>query len=80
MGKIPLTQLKPEHLQRYYSDKLSSKCLNRNNSTNPRTVRHHHMTLHCALEVAVKWGLVSRNIADAVAPPKEHHTEMHTMK
>jgi integrase len=79
LGKIPLTQLKPEHIQHYYSDKLTSKCLNRSNSTNPRTVRHHHMTLHCALEIAVKWGLVSRNVADAVEPPKEHHTEMHTM-
>jgi len=79
LGKLPLTQLKPEHIQHYYSEKLNTKCLNRNCSTSPRTVRHHHMALHSALETAVKLGLISRNVADAVDPPKEHHTEMHTM-
>jgi integrase len=79
LGQIPLTQLKPEHIQRYYTNKLSSQCLNCHKQMNPRTVRHHHMALHCALEIAVKWGLVSRNVADAVEPPREHRSEMHTM-
>jgi integrase len=37
------------------------------------------MALHCALEIAVKWGLLSRNPADAVTPPHCQRTEMHTM-
>jgi integrase len=79
LGRITLTHLKPEHIQTYYSDKLKSKCLNRRCLTSSRTVRRHHMVLHCALEVATKWGLISRNPADAVDPPPERHIEMLTM-
>ncbi len=37
------------------------------------------MALHSALEIAVKWGLLSRNPADAADPLPEQHSEMHTM-
>jgi integrase len=30
------------------------------------------------LKTAVKWGLISRNVADAVDPPRTHNTEMNT--
>jgi integrase len=33
-------------------------------------VLHTHRILHDALNRAVKWGLISRNVADAVEPPK----------
>jgi len=36
----------------------------------PRTVRYVHAILHRALKEAVSLGIVSRNITDAVAPPK----------
>ncbi|MBA7707894.1 putative prophage phiRv2 integrase [subsurface metagenome] len=61
-GKIQLTQLKPENLQKHYAEVL-------NRGLNPKTVRYHHAVIHVALQTAVKWGLVSRNIADAVEPP-----------
>lgn len=70
MGNIPLTKLKPEHLQRYYSEKLSNGRCDGNGALSPRTVRHHHVTLHDALESAVKWGLLNRNVVDAVSPPR----------
>ncbi len=79
LGRIILSQLKPEHIQKYYSDKLKSKCLNKKNLISPRTVRRHSMCLHCALETAVKMGLLYRNPADAVDPPPDTQTEMHTM-
>lgn len=71
LGSIVLTQLKPEHLQRYYSEKLSS-------GLSAQTVRHHHTALHKALQTAVEWDLLARNVADAVSAPRVQHTEMQT--
>jgi hypothetical protein len=48
LGKILLTELKPEHVQKYYTAKLNS-------GLSPRTVRYHHVVLHKALKTAVKW-------------------------
>jgi integrase len=79
LGNIPLTQLKPEHLQRYYSEKLSKGRCDGNGGLSPRTVRHHHVTIHGALESAVKWGLLSRNVADGVSPPRCQRPEWHTL-
>ncbi|MFC1894012.1 tyrosine-type recombinase/integrase [Chloroflexota bacterium] len=71
--------MKPEHLQRYYADKLSGGRCDGNGGLSPRTVRHHHVTLHDALESAVKWGLLSKNPADAVSPPRCQRPEWHTL-
>jgi len=79
LGNITLTQLKPEHLQRYYSEKLSEGRCDGKGALSPRTVKHHHVTLHTALESAVKWGLLSRNPADAVDPPYSQRPEWHTL-
>jgi integrase len=75
LGNIVLNQLKPEHLQRYYTEKLASGRCDGKGALSPRTVRHHHVTLHNALEKAVKWGLLSRNPADAVNSPRCHRPE-----
>ncbi len=69
LGKIPLKDLKPEHLQHFYSDRLGK-------GLSPTTIRHHHMLLHKALDDAVRWGLLARNIADAVSPPLNIRKEM----
>ncbi|MFC2024507.1 site-specific integrase [Chloroflexota bacterium] len=34
--------------------------------------------IHKALQTAVKWGLIHRNVADGVAVPRVHHNEMQT--
>jgi len=78
LGNIHLTQLKPEHLQRYYSDRLSHGRWDGKGGLSPRSVRHHHMALHSALQHAVKWGLIQRNPADAVSPPKAQKPEIQT--
>jgi len=70
LGKITLTGLKPEHIQRYQSEKLSCGRADGKGGLSPRTVRHHYMTLHAALERAVRMGLLGRNVADAVSPPR----------
>jgi len=66
-----LLHLKPEHLLHFYSAEL-------NTGLSAQTVRHHHMVIHKALGSAVEWGLVIRNVADAVRPPKAQRIEMQT--
>lgn len=69
LGKIPLSKLKPSHIQAYYAERLRSNRLNGGGLVSSSTVRHHHMAIHGALQMGMKWGLVSRNVADAVDPP-----------
>jgi integrase len=71
LGSIQLTQLRPEHLQRHYTTGL-------NKGLSARTVRYHHALIHVALQTAVKWGLVNRNVADAVDPPRFKRSTMQT--
>ena len=71
LGNFTLVHLKPEHLQSFYSDEIKAGLSN-------QTVRHHHMVIHKALDNAVVYGLVLRNIADAVKPPRVQHPEMQT--
>ncbi len=79
LGNILLTQLKPEHLQQYYSEKLSDGRYDGKGALSQTTVSHHHTCLHRALKMAVKWGLISRSPADAVTPPRPYRSEMKTM-
>ena len=71
LGSIPLTQLKPEHLQKLYTAMQKE-------GLSARTVRYHHAVMHVALKTALEWGLVARNPADAVRTPKIHRNEMQT--
>lgn len=71
LGNISLTRLRPEHLQKSYSAML-------NEGLSARTVKFHHAVIHKALQTAVKWGLVSRNVADGVDVPRARPSEMQT--
>jgi hypothetical protein len=42
----------------------------------PKTVRNIHGTIHAALQDAVRWGYVARNVASAVELPKGTTPEM----
>ena len=78
LGSIPLAQLRPEHLQKYYSETLSSGRCGKSTSLTAQTVRHHHTALHKALQSAVEWGVLPRNVADAVKPPRVERPDMQT--
>jgi integrase len=71
LGNIPLTQLTSEQLQKHYTLKL-------NEGLSPRSIRYHHVVLHKALETAMKWGLLARNVSDSVDVPRARQTEMRT--
>ncbi|MGB9866589.1 MAG: tyrosine-type recombinase/integrase [Bacillota bacterium] len=68
IGQAELSKLQPLALQGIYSTLLERGLA-------PRTVLYVHRTLHRMLEMAVKWGLVGRNVADAVEPPKQQRKE-----
>ena len=63
IGNIRLTQLSPAHLQNLYFRKLKS-------GLSKRTVKYIHTVIRRSLSQALKWGLVARNVADAVDVPK----------
>ena len=79
IGAIPLIKLNPEQLQRYYSEKLANGRCDGQGALGRTTVSHHHTCLHRALSMALKWGLISRNPADAVTPPRPQRPEIQTM-
>ncbi len=72
LGSILLFEIKPQHLQRLYADKLAS-------GLSGRTVQIIHVTLHKALKNAVKTGQLIRNVVDAVDSPKIQRREMRVM-
>jgi integrase len=69
ISQVRLARLSPEHLQNLYTDRLAAGLA-------AQTVRHLHAVLHRALEQAARWGLVYRNVADLVSPPRVGRHEM----
>ncbi len=59
LGKIILKDLKPLHLQGYYSDALESGRLDGTGGLAPRTVHHHPTILSEALRQAVRWRMLA---------------------
>lgn len=79
LGMIPISQLQPEMIQRYISDKLNNGRIDGRGGLTARTVRHHVVCLHTALQNAVKIGILFRNPVDAVTIPKAERHEMRTL-
>lgn len=78
VGTVRLDKLTPTHLASLYRAKLDGGRLDgKPGGLSPRTVRYIHATLHEALGHAVRWGLLTRNVADAVDAPRLDRTEMH---
>jgi len=63
LGHVPLQKLAPQQVQSFYKQK-SDEVLS------PKMVHSIHGVLHKALENAVRWKLVSRNVCDLVSPPR----------
>ena len=64
IGAIPIQNLTPAHVQRVISGVLAK-------GLSPTTARRAYATLHRALECAMKWGVVYRNVCDAIDAPRE---------
>ena len=63
LGRIQLKALSPAHVQGLYRSKLDTGLA-------PSSVRYIHAVLHRALKQALRWGLVPRNVTEAVDLPK----------
>lgn len=68
---VLLTKLTPQDLQRLYADTLAAGL--------GRTAQVLHAALHKALDQAVKWGLVPRNVTEAVERPKVETKEFRAL-
>lgn len=79
IGGIKLAQLRPLHIQSFYTDALTTGRKNGRGGLSAQTVLHFHRVLHKALSQAVKWQLLARNIADAVEPPRPKRAEMQAL-
>ncbi len=69
LGSQRLQKLSAQHVQAFYTKKV-------NDGLSPSTVEVFHCVLHKALDTAVKWGLVPRNVCDLVSPPHRESFEI----
>jgi integrase len=69
LGHRKLKALAPDHVQYFYQSKLDAGLA-------PGTVRLMHGILHQALEQAVRWGTVPRNVCKATTPPRPNSEEI----
>lgn len=72
LGTIKLQKLTPPQISALYSKKI-------NEGLSPKTVRDIHGVLHKALDNAVKWEMLPRNVCDAVTPPRNPRKEMNVL-
>lgn len=63
LGKVKVQKLTPQQVQAFYSKKIRD-------GLSPKTVNNVHVLLHKALDNAVKWNMLPRNVCDAVTPPR----------
>lgn len=72
LGHIALRDLRPEHLQHFYNEKIQQ-------GASARTVRYCHTLLCGALAHAEKHQLVARNVSKLTERPREARKEMRTL-
>ncbi len=71
LGKRPLARLSAAEVQTLYTRKLETLA--------PLSVGHLHRILHKALQDALRLGKVSRNVCDAVQPPRVPRKEIQAL-
>jgi integrase len=68
LGHHTLQKLSPQHLHAFYSKELKA-------GLSPTTVASYHKLLHLALDKAVEWNLIARNVCDLTSPPRTKRYE-----
>jgi integrase len=69
LGRQPLVKLAPVHVQGWMKEKREA-------GLSPRTVAYGRVVLRRALGQALKWGMVARNVASLVDPPRTTKAEI----
>jgi integrase len=72
LGRLKLKKLASAHVAGFYQDRLAAGFA-------PASVNKLHVTLHKALDQAVRWHMVPRNVAEAVKAPRPSPEEMRTL-
>ncbi len=72
LGHLNLQKLTPQQVQAFYTQKL-------NDGLSSKSVNAMHGVLHAALDNAVRWNLVNRNVCDLVTPPSIVSKEIQTL-
>lgn len=79
IGNIPLSKLQPLHIQDYIARGLERGRLDGKGGLSPKTMHKHFFLLKEAFARAVRWGILGRNPADALDPPKVPELEMRVL-
>lgn len=69
LGKARLTNITPQDVQKYLTQKHKG-------GLSARSVQYHRAILRGALNQALKWGLVARNVAALADPPRVRQREV----
>lgn len=72
LGKVALTKLTPQHVQNFLNQKIEE-------GLTPATALRIRATLRKSLNQALKWGLVSRNVATLIDAPKAKRPRVEPM-
>lgn len=72
LGERRLSQLTPLEVQKLYNGMVEV-------GLSARTVRYVHAVLHSALDQAVKWSMIPRNVTDLVQLPQQKKREMRAL-
>lgn len=74
IGDVQIQKLRPVHLNEVYGKMLRGA--DGRPALAARTVGHTHRALHRALGHALRWGVVSSNVAELVSPPRVEAKEL----
>ncbi len=69
LGHYQLQKLTAQHVQAFYTKKEDEGLAS-------TTIHYYHSVLHNALNVAVKWGLIAKNVCDLVTPPRKERFDI----
>jgi integrase len=72
LGNPQLQKMTPQHVQSFYTKKLKE-------GLSAKTVHSIHGVLHNALDNAVRWHLVPKNVTDLVTPPRLEKHEVQSL-
>ena len=70
IGHFYLKDLRPEHLQKLYNDKVYKEGSDKKSRISARTVKNMHNVIHAALDQAVLNNLVIKNVSNSTVLPK----------
>ena len=71
LGTVPLQRLTAAQLNSLYADLLAGGRCDGKGGLSPRTVAYVHATIRKALAEAVRWQVLTRNVADQATPPRQ---------